>query len=51
MFSFARRHAGLVTRVGGAMLIIVGLLQVSGAWAVAMTWLKIHWAGGYQLPL
>ncbi len=51
LFSFGRRHAGLVTRIGGAMLVIVGVLQVSGAWAAAMTWLKIHWIGGYQLPL
>ena len=51
LFSFARRHAALVTRVGGALLVIVGILQVSGAWAAAMTWLKIHWIGGYQLPL
>src|SRR5882672_9939415 len=42
-FSFARRHAALVTRVGGAMLVIVGVLQVTGAWTAAMTWLRIHW--------
>jgi cytochrome c-type biogenesis protein len=51
MFSFARGHARLVTRIGGAMLVAVGVLQVSGAWTVAMTWLRIHWIGGYQLPL
>jgi cytochrome c-type biogenesis protein len=50
-FGFARRHAGLVTRVGGAMLVTVGVLQVSGAWTVAMTWLRVHWIGGYELPL
>jgi len=50
-FSFARRHAAAVTRVGGAMLVIVGVLQVSGAWTAAMTWLRIHWIGGYELPL
>ena len=50
-FGFARRHARLVTRVGGAMLIAVGVLQVSGAWTVALTWLRVHWTGGYQLPL
>lgn len=49
-FGFARRHAGLVTRVGGALLIIVGILQVSGAWTAATTWLRTHWIGGYQLP-
>jgi cytochrome c-type biogenesis protein len=50
-FSFARRHAALVTRLGGAMLIIVGVLQVSGAWTLAMTWLRVHWISGYELPL
>jgi cytochrome c-type biogenesis protein len=50
-FGFARRHARLVTRIGGAMLIAVGVLQVSGAWTVAMTWLRVHWIGGFQLPL
>jgi len=50
-FGFARRHARLVTRAGGAMLVAVGVLQVTGAWTVAMTWLRVHWIGGYQLPL
>jgi cytochrome c-type biogenesis protein len=51
VFGFARRHAALVTRIGGAMLIAVGVLQVSGAWTAAMTWLRIHWISGYELPL
>ena len=51
VFGYARRHARLVTRIGGALLVVVGLLEVSGAWASAMTWLKIHWIGGYQPPL
>jgi cytochrome c-type biogenesis protein len=50
-FGFARRHARLVTRAGGAMLVAVGVLQVTGIWTVAMTWLRVHWIGGYQLPL
>ncbi|MDA8318985.1 MAG: sulfite exporter TauE/SafE family protein [Actinomycetota bacterium] len=50
-FGFARRHARMVTRLGGAMLVFVGILQVSGAWTIAMTWLRVHWIGGYQLPL
>jgi len=50
-FSFARRRAALVTRVGGAMLVVVGVLQVTGAWTVAMTWLRVRWIGGYDLPL
>ncbi len=51
VFGYARRHARLVTRIGGALLVVVGVLEVSGAWASAMTWLKIHWIGGYQPPL
>ncbi len=50
-FGFARRHARLITRIGGAMLVAVGVVQVTGAWTVAMTWLRVHWIGGYQLPL
>jgi cytochrome c-type biogenesis protein len=29
---FARRHTRAVTRVGGLMLVLVGLLEVTGAW-------------------
>ena len=50
-FGFARRHARWVTRVGGAMLVIVGVLQVTGAWTAMMTFLKVHWISGYELPL
>jgi cytochrome c-type biogenesis protein len=51
VFRYARRHARLVTRIGGALLVTVGVLEVTGAWASAMLWLKIHWIGGYQPPL
>jgi cytochrome c-type biogenesis protein len=37
---FLRRHAATVTRVGGAVLIAVGLLLVTGAWAELMGWLR-----------
>ena len=50
-FAFARRRARLVTRVGGAMLICVGLLEVTGAWSSFMAWLQVHWITGYQPPL
>jgi cytochrome c-type biogenesis protein len=48
---FARRHAQSVIRIGGTMPVIVGVLQVTGTWTAMMTWLKIHWISGYQLPL
>ena len=50
-FAFFRRRARLVTRIGGAMLICVGLLEVTGAWSTFMAWLQVHWVSGYQPPL
>jgi cytochrome c-type biogenesis protein len=38
--SFLRRHAAAVTRVGGAVLVLVGLLLVTGAWTEMMQWLR-----------
>jgi cytochrome c-type biogenesis protein len=51
VFGFARRHARLITRIGGVMLIVVGVLEVTGAWASAITWLKVHWLSGYTSPI
>ena len=51
LFGFARRHARQITRIGGVMLIVVGLLEVTGAWATAVTWLQVHWLSGYVPPL
>jgi cytochrome c-type biogenesis protein len=38
--TFLRRHARTVTRVGGAVLVVVGLLLVTGAWTDIMQWLR-----------
>jgi cytochrome c-type biogenesis protein len=51
VFGFARRHARLITRIGGLMLITVGVLEVTGAWASAIIWLKVHWLSGYTTPI
>jgi len=51
VFGFARRHARLITRIGGVLLIAVGVLEVSGAWASAVTWLQLHWLNGYTPPI
>jgi len=50
-FTFFRRHARLVTRIGGAMLICVGLLEVTGAWSTFMAWLQVHWVSTYEPPI
>jgi len=51
MLGFFRRNARLVSRVGGGMLIALGLLEVTGAWTAALDWLRAHWINGYNLPL
>jgi cytochrome c-type biogenesis protein len=38
--SFLRRNARTVTRVGGALLVVVGVLLVTGAWTEMMGWLR-----------
>ena len=50
-FGWARRHARLITRIGGVMLITVGVLEVTGVWASAITWLQVHWLNGYTPPI
>jgi cytochrome c-type biogenesis protein len=35
-----RRHARTVTRVGGVVLVLVGVLLVTGAWTEMMQWLR-----------
>jgi cytochrome c-type biogenesis protein len=49
--AFFRRRARLVTRIGGAMLVCVGLLEVTGAWSAFMAWLQVHWVSNYQPPI
>ncbi|WP_222194356.1 cytochrome c biogenesis CcdA family protein [Modestobacter italicus] len=46
--SFLRRNARAVTRVGGFVLIGVGLLLVTGAWTEMMQWLR-SWIGASGL--
>ena len=50
-FGWARRHARLITGLGGAMLVVVGVLEVTGTWSAAMSWLQVHWSSGYQAPI
>jgi len=51
VLSFFKRNARMVSRIGGAMLIAVGLLEVTGAWTSAIIWLNAHWFSGYNTPL
>jgi cytochrome c-type biogenesis protein len=50
-FGFARRHARLITRVGGALLVVIGVLELTGTWTSVLSWIQTHWVSGYQSPL
>ena len=50
VFAYARRHARAVTRIGGVLLIVVGVLQVTGVWTLWMTHLQ-GWVANWQAPL
>jgi cytochrome c-type biogenesis protein len=41
-FAFFRRHHFAITRLGGVMLVVVGLLLVTGWWDWAVTWLQTN---------
>jgi cytochrome c-type biogenesis protein len=41
-FQVIRRHQQWVTRVGGAMLVLVGLALLTGFWDQAVSWIQLH---------
>ncbi|MEU0681306.1 MULTISPECIES: cytochrome c biogenesis CcdA family protein [Streptomyces] len=47
---FARRHTRAVMRFGGGLLVLVGLLQVTGIWMLIISRMQ-GWVSGYELPL
>jgi len=51
VLGFFKRNARMVSRIGGVLLVVVGLLEVSGAWTAAIDWLKQHWFNTYTPPL
>ncbi|WP_182883189.1 cytochrome c biogenesis CcdA family protein [Microbispora sp. H10949] len=46
-FRAVRRHTPLITRVGGGMLVAVGVLLVTGQWAEIIVHLQV-WVGGFR---
>ena len=46
-----RRHQRTIQRVGGAMLVLVGLLMVTGLWEDLNTWLKIELVNEFQVSV
>ena len=50
-FGWIRRHQQWVTRAGGLMLVVVGVLLVTGLWAEIVTWLQIRLVSGYETSI
>ena len=46
-FAVVRRHSALVMRIGGGLLVLVGLLLVSGLWETLMLDVR-SWVGGFE---
>lgn len=46
-----RRHQQWVTRIGGLMLVVVGVLLVTGWWSYLVTWLQLHLITNYETPV
>lgn len=47
---FVRRHQVWVTRAGGVMLILVGVLLVSGVWDMWVSYLR-GWVGSFSVAV
>lgn len=50
VFAVVRRHYTLVMRVGGGLLIAIGLLLVTGLWSQLTIELRV-WISGYTAPV
>ncbi|MFK4547159.1 cytochrome c-type biogenesis protein [Streptomyces tendae] len=49
-FAFARRHARAVMRFGGALLVVVGVMQITGWWGELIASMQ-SLVTGFELPL
>jgi cytochrome c-type biogenesis protein len=47
-FAFVRRHQAWVTRLGGVMLVLVGVLLVTGWWDWIVNWMQVHLIVGFE---
>lgn len=46
-FGWARRHTPLLMRISGGLMIVIGLLLVTGAWSELTIWMRVQ-IGGFQ---
>lgn len=45
-----RRHTVAIMRIGGAMMVAIGVLLLTGLWTDLTVWLRA-WVGAYEVPL
>ncbi len=50
-FAAVRRHQQLIVRLGGVMMIVVGILLVTGWWDHLVQWLQLQVVQGYWVPV
>jgi cytochrome c-type biogenesis protein len=50
-FAVVRRHQVLVVRLGGVMMILVGVLLVTGWWDRIVQWLQLQVVQGFTVPV
>ncbi|WP_426242617.1 cytochrome c biogenesis CcdA family protein [Nocardioides sp. LHG3406-4] len=50
-FAWVRRHQVWVMRIGGLMLVVVGILLVTGWWGDLVTWLQVNLILGTEAPV
>lgn len=48
---FVRQHQAWVTRIGGGLMIVVGLLLVTGWWDWSVQWLQSNLISGYEVSV
>lgn len=51
MSGWLRRHRRGIRRLGGAMLVVVGLLLVTGVWESLNRWVQTELVSGFVVPL
>ena len=50
-FAVVRRHQVLIVRLGGVMMIVVGVLLVTGWWDRIVQWLQLQVVQGFTVPV
>jgi cytochrome c-type biogenesis protein len=48
---FVRQHQAWVTRIGGGLMIVVGLLLVTGWWDWSVQWLQSNLISSYEVSV